>query len=47
MTSNLFEGLQRISHPLDITHDENDDPRESPFVGNHVVTTVRNLKRIK
>jgi hypothetical protein len=26
---------------------DDDRPRESPFMGNHIVKTVRNLKRIK
>ena len=51
MSSNLFAGMQRISHPLEdqINPDqqEESEERESPFLGNHVVKTVRNLKRMK
>lgn len=51
---NLFSGMTRNSYPVDSTTEKLNEHldseagmRESPFMGNHVVTTVRNLKRLK
>lgn len=46
---NMFMNMHPQPHPLSYTEDTEDDmtPRESPFMGNHIVKTVRNLKRVK
>ena len=45
--SNLFQGLPRADEPPLDHAEEDQQPRESPFMGNHIVKTVRNLKKLK
>ena len=43
MQQNMFANLQQDETEMQTDEDR---PTESPFMGNHVVKTVRNLKRI-
>jgi hypothetical protein len=48
MQTNMFADVQKqqfIDTDLDL-NEEFEPPIESPFMGNHVVKTVRNLKKI-
>lgn len=45
----MFADIQNQNRLIDTDLDLNDEfkpPTESPFMGNHVVKTVRNLKKI-
>jgi hypothetical protein len=49
MQNNMFADIQNQNRLIDTDFDLNDEfepPTESPFMGNHVVKTVRNLKKI-
>ncbi len=49
MQNNMFADMSNQNRLIDTEFDfteEFDPPTESPFMGNHVVKTVRNLKKI-